>query len=58
MDNSFDYKDFRFPAEFETQEAVWLGWPVYENKKGLSSIPGGTRVKFAGKVVSAGRLRR
>ena len=30
---------FRFPAEFEKQEAVWLGWPVYEIKKGMSSVP-------------------
>lgn len=29
----------RFPAEFEEQEAVWLGWPVYEVKQGLSSVP-------------------
>lgn len=33
------YKNFRFPAEFEPQEAIWLGWPVYENKKGISPIP-------------------
>ena len=29
----------RFPAEFEKQEAIWLGWPVYEIKQGLSSVP-------------------
>lgn len=32
----------RFPAEFEEQEAVWLGWPVYEVKQGLSSVPEGS----------------
>ena len=30
---------YRFPAEFEPHEAIWLGWPVYENKKGLSTVP-------------------
>ncbi len=28
----------RFPAEFETQRAVWLGWPVSDAKRGLSTI--------------------
>lgn len=27
---------FYFPAEFEAQEAVWMGWPTYENKAGWS----------------------
>jgi agmatine deiminase len=27
---------FYFPAEFEEQEAVWMGWPTYENKSGWS----------------------
>lgn len=31
--------DFRFPAEFEKHEAIWLGWPVDEAKKGLSAVP-------------------
>jgi agmatine deiminase len=26
----------RFPAEFEPQESVWMGWPTYENKAGWS----------------------
>lgn len=26
----------RTPAEFEPQESVWMGWPLYENKKGWS----------------------
>jgi phosphatidylserine decarboxylase len=26
----------RFPAEFEPHEAVWMGWPTYENKVGWS----------------------
>lgn len=26
----------RFPAEFEPQESVWMGWPTYENKVGWS----------------------
>lgn len=25
-----------FPGEFEEQEAVWMGWPTYENKTGWS----------------------
>ena len=29
--------DFRVPAEFEKQHAVWLGWATYENKRGWSS---------------------
>ena len=29
----------RFPSEFEEQEAVWLGQPVYEVKQVLSSVP-------------------
>lgn len=28
--------DVRFPAEFEPQESVWMGWPTYENKAGWS----------------------
>ncbi len=28
---------FRFPAEFERQGAVWLGWPTHDAKKGLST---------------------
>ena len=28
---------FWFPAEYESHEAVWLSWPVYENKKGMPS---------------------
>lgn len=28
---------YRFPAEFEPQEAVWMAWPTYENKAGHSS---------------------
>ena len=28
---------FCFSAEYESHEAVWLSWPVYENKKGLPS---------------------
>jgi agmatine deiminase len=31
--------DFRFPAEFEKHSAVWIGWPTYENKAGLSTVP-------------------
>ncbi len=27
---------YHFPAEFEPHEAVWMGWPVYENKAGWS----------------------
>jgi agmatine deiminase len=27
---------YRFPAEFEPQESVWMGWPTYENKAGWS----------------------
>ena len=27
---------FYFPGEFEEQEAVWMGWPTYENKAGWS----------------------
>lgn len=27
---------FYFPGEFEEQEAVWMGWPTYENKSGWS----------------------
>lgn len=30
---------FRFPAEFEQHEAVWISWPTYENKAGFSTIP-------------------
>jgi agmatine deiminase len=26
----------RFPAEFDPQESVWMGWPTYENKAGWS----------------------
>ncbi|MEY4831647.1 MAG: hypothetical protein RLZZ562_3443, partial [Planctomycetota bacterium] len=26
---------FCFSAEYESHEAVWLSWPVYENKKGM-----------------------
>ena len=26
-----------FPAEFESHEAAWLSWPVYENRKGMPS---------------------
>lgn len=29
-------KTVRFPAEFEPQESVWMGWPTYENKAGWS----------------------
>eukprot|EP00736_Rhodelphis_marinus_P000522 Rmarinus@m.4409 len=25
----------RVPAEFEPQDAIWLSWPTYENKRGL-----------------------
>ncbi|MGD2085384.1 MAG: agmatine deiminase family protein [Candidatus Aminicenantes bacterium] len=39
MGSDNNTKGFRFPAEFEKQEAIWLGWPVYENKKGVSSVP-------------------
>lgn len=39
MSSQNSNNDFRFPAEFEEQEAIWLGWPVYENVKGISSIP-------------------
>ncbi len=28
--------EVRFPAEFEPQESVWMGWPTYENKAGWS----------------------
>jgi agmatine deiminase len=27
---------FYFPGEFEEHEAVWMGWPTYENKAGWS----------------------
>ena len=27
---------FYFPGEFEEQDAVWMGWPTYENKAGWS----------------------
>ncbi len=39
MDNDKNYQSFRFPAEFEKQEAIWLGWPVYEIRQGMSSVP-------------------
>lgn len=28
---------YRFPAEFEPHQAVWVGWSTYENKKGYST---------------------
>lgn len=31
--------NFSVPGEFEHQDAVWLGWPVHENKKGVSTVP-------------------
>lgn len=30
---------FRFPGEFEKQEAVWFSWPNGEALKGLSKVP-------------------
>lgn len=36
---TYNGSNVRFPGEFEKQEAVWLGWPVYEVKQGLSSVP-------------------
>jgi agmatine deiminase len=27
---------FYFPGEFEEHEAIWMGWPTYENKAGWS----------------------
>lgn len=37
MTNKKNARRLRFPAEFEPKESVWLGWPVYEIKKGYSS---------------------
>jgi len=31
-------ESLRFPAEFEPQRAVWLGWPTHDAKRGLSAI--------------------
>ncbi len=31
-------RNFRFPAEFEKQEAVWFGWPEEENKQGVPIV--------------------
>jgi len=28
-----------FPAEFEPYRALWMAWPTYENKQGLSTEP-------------------
>ncbi|MDQ1352545.1 MAG: hypothetical protein QG657_2851, partial [Acidobacteriota bacterium] len=39
MNDEKSNDNFRFPAEFADHEAIWLGWPVYENMKGISSIP-------------------
>ena len=30
---------FVFPAEFEPHRALWMAWPTYENKSGLSTEP-------------------
>ncbi len=30
---------FRFPAEFEEHESIWLAWPTYENMHGRPSEP-------------------
>ncbi|MDN3610421.1 agmatine deiminase family protein [Vibrio ostreicida] len=30
---------FTFRGEFEPQSAIWLGWPVYDVKAGLSTVP-------------------
>lgn len=30
---------FQYPAEYGPLDSVWLSWPTYENKKGLSMIP-------------------
>ena len=32
-------REFRFPAEFEPHVAIWISWPVFEYKRGLSAIP-------------------
>lgn len=32
-------REFRFPAEFEPHVAIWIAWPVFEYKRGLSAIP-------------------
>jgi agmatine deiminase len=39
MDRGERTHNFRFPAEFEKQEAIWLGWPVYEYIQGMSAVP-------------------
>ncbi|MYB33030.1 MAG: agmatine deiminase family protein [Acidobacteria bacterium] len=32
-------ESFVFPAEFEPHRALWMAWPTYENKQGLSTEP-------------------
>ena len=32
-------REFRFPAEFEQHAAIWIAWPVFEYKRGLSAVP-------------------
>ena len=32
-------ESFVFPAEFEPHRALWMAWPTYENKRGLSTEP-------------------
>lgn len=35
-DASAGTQGFYFPGEFEEHEAIWMGWPTYENKAGWS----------------------
>jgi agmatine deiminase len=32
-----DSGDWRFPGEYESHQAMWMTWPVYENKAGFPS---------------------